>query len=500
MGLARQLWLMLLLPIAMALGLYGIVAHQNRHRLLRSEASAELRNHATLVEAAVGGAVERGQVDLLKQRIERLARADLILGIAAFEASGSAILVTGPLAPVSPELSALARKALENGEEIEEERELAGGPALVRTITFAPQSGRASVIAVVVRDLRYLDAFERATDEGLALAGVALLFVTALIAAFASRTTVGRPAGAIVAGVERVAAGDLQTEVPEEGAEELQRLARAFNAMTASLAEARSRVEQEEAARVAEEAARVVVERKLQHAQALAAVGQVAASIGHEIGSPLNVILGRARRLADQPSCPEPFRSELETIAVQSERISRVVARLLSVARPHQSIGKGSDVVQVVRETLLFLGPECRHRRVKTRFEHDPASAHVALDADRLFQVVFNLCLNAMQAQRDGGELTVRLLPLAARKVTFEIEDRGPGVPAEFADHIFDAFFTSKDDRDGSGLGLAIVSGIVREAGGSVELAPTDHGGARFRVNLPASVSPSLPFTSEARP
>jgi signal transduction histidine kinase len=499
MGLARQLWLMLLVPIAMALGLYGIVAHQNRHRVLRSEASAELRNHATLVEAAIGGAVERGQVDLLKQRIERLARADLILGIAAFGASGSAILVTDPLAPVTPELSALAREAFESGEEREEERELGGGPALVRTVTFSPKSAGPTVIAVVVRDLRYLDAFERETDEGLLIAGAALLAVTALIAAFASRTTVGRPAGAIVNGVERVAAGDLKTKVPEEGAEELQRLARAFNAMTASLAEARARVEQEEAARIGEEAARVVVERKLQHAQALAAVGQVAASIGHEIGSPLNVILGRARRIADQPSCPEPIRSELETIAVQSERISRVVVRLLSVARPAQSLGNGSDVVQVVRETLLFLGPECRHRRVHTRFDHDLASAHVALDADRLFQVVFNLCLNAIQAQHDGGEITVRLLPIATRKVTFDIEDRGPGVPIEFTDHIFDAFFTSKGDRGGSGLGLAIVSGIVREAGGRVELVPTDHGGARFRVTLPAAVSAALPV-AEARP
>jgi signal transduction histidine kinase len=492
LGLARQLWLVLLVPIAAALGLYGIVSDQIRHRVFRSEASAELRNHATLVEAAVGGAVDRGEVDVLRQRIERLARADRILGIVAFEARGDAILVTGPIAEATPELSLIAHKALVGGTEIEEERELAGDPVLVRTVTFSPKSGGPAVVAVVVRDLRYLDAFAKTANQGLALTGAALLLLTGLIAELASRVTVGQPSGAIVAGVKRVARGDLETTVPEQGASELRQLARAFNAMTASLGEARSRVEQEEAARVA-------VERKLQHAQALAAVGQVAASMGHEIGSPLNVILGRARRLADKPDCPADIRDELEVIAVQSERISRVVARLLTVARPSQSLGDGSDVVKVVRDTLSFLGPECRHRLVDTTFEPGNGHFRAALDADHLFQIVFNLCLNAAQAQPAGGQITVSVTAVGKRKIVLDVEDRGPGVPPGLGPHIFDAFFTSKSDHGGTGLGLAIVSGIVREAGGSVELVPTSHGGACFRVHLPASDAPSPHFFAEGR-
>lgn len=216
------------------------------------------------------------------------------------EAPGRPILVTGPIAAETPELVDLVRRALESGVELEEHSVLAGAPALFRTVTISPTSGGPAVVAVVVRDLRYLDAFGVTLDRGLLLTGAGLLAMTALIAALASRVTVGRPAGAILAGVERVAGGDLKAKVPEAGAEELRRIARAFNAMTGSLAEARARLEQEESARLG-------VERKLQHAQALAAVGQVAASIGHEIGSPLNVILGRARRTADRLSCPEPI-------------------------------------------------------------------------------------------------------------------------------------------------------------------------------------------------
>ncbi|WP_165373211.1 sensor histidine kinase [Sorangium cellulosum] len=490
MGLTLQLWLMLLVPIVLAVTLYGAAIHSTRHQFLRRQASAELRHHASLVEAAIGGAVERGQVELLKMRIERLAQADRILGIAAFDEHGGPILVTDPIVGASAELAALARRALSTGAEIEEERTLGGAPALVRTVTFSQRG--LSVVAVVVRELRYLDAFARSSNRGLALAGAALLAATALIAAFASRATVGRPAGAIVAGVERVARGDLGVKVPEAGAEELRRLARAFNAMTASLAEARAHLEQEQAARAA-------VERKLQQAHALSAVGQVVASIGHEIGSPLGVILARARRLADQPGWPEPARGELETIATQSERISRVVARLLSVARPPRILGRGSEVAQVAREVLSFLGPECRQRGITTRIEHDEAPVHVVLDADHLFQVMFNLCLNAAQAQPRGGEITVRIEQRDARRAAFEIEDRGPGVPPDLAEHIFDAFFTSRGDRGGTGLGLAIVEGIVREAGGAVELVRTGRGGACFRVTLPRAAAAPLTGRAEVR-
>ena len=483
MGVARQLWLLLLIPIALALLAYGLIAHGSRRRVLMAEASAELQNHATLVEGALGGAVERGQVQILKERIERLARADRILGIAAFDAQGQPILITDHIEEAAPELADLARRALVADRDLEEERTLVGSRTLVRTVTFSPKSGGPPGVATVARDLRYLDELGSALNRGLAFTGLILLMITALVAALVGRETVGRPARAIVEGVERVAAGDLDAKVPEAGAEELARLARAFNSMTLALREAGARAEREEAARAG-------VERRLQHAQALAAVGQVAASMAHEIGSPLNVILGRARRASDQPGCPDALKAELDTIAQQSERISRVVARLLAAARPPRGAGRGSDLASVVKEALAFIAPECRQRGVQTRLEECDSGCRVALDGDRLFQVAFNLCLNALQAQPEGGEIRVRLLrngapAHGAGQAAFEIEDRGPGVPHDDADHIFDPFFTSKGDRGGSGLGLAIVSGIVREAGGAVELLPTPHGGARFRVTLP---------------
>ena len=242
-----------------------------------------------------------------------------------------------------------------------------------------------------------------------------------------------------------------------------------------------------------EEEVRVGVERRLQHAQALAAVGQVTASIGHEIGSPLGVILARAQRTLELSHCPGDIKEELDTIARQSERISRVVARLLDVARPStRRTDAGSDVALVAEEVVGFIAPECRRRRVTARVERHEGALCAALDADQLFQVVFNLCMNALEAQPGGGALTVRTLPLsngaragATAKVVIEVEDAGPGVPSDARGRMFDAFFTTKADHGGSGLGLAIVSGIVREAGGTVELVAPKSAGACVRITLP---------------
>src|SRR5262249_46597847 len=163
----------------------------------------ELRNHATLLESAVEGAVERGQMGALKQRLERLATADRILGVAAFDGRGVAILVTDHIAGATPELAAMARRASSRGEDLEEERELMGVPALVRTVTFARKTGP-PVVATLVRDLGYLRRLSAVLNRGLVVTGVVLLALTGLVTAVASDATVGRPARALVEGVERL--------------------------------------------------------------------------------------------------------------------------------------------------------------------------------------------------------------------------------------------------------------------------------------------------------
>jgi len=427
-------------------------------------------------------------MDLLKQRLTRFTRADRILGIACFDGEGNPILVTDQLKSATDALAALADRARVANAEIEESLDLAGAPTLLRAVPVTPQKGP-PVVAIVARDVTYVGGLSKTLNRGLALTGIALVAIASLLVMTVTRATVGRPAATIVAGAEAIAGGAIGTTVPEQGANELARLAAAFNAMSRSLVEASVRAELEAERRAAEETARIRAERKLQHARALAAVGQVAASIAHEIGSPLGVILGRARLLATRADCPEGIRSDLDTIATQSDRISRVVARMLAAARPPQGLTKSSDAAAVARDVLSFLGPECRQRKVVARLE-GKRSVLAAIDADRLFQVLFNLSWNAIEAQPDGGKLVVavdRAPDESGKRVRITVSDAGPGVPDAIAKSIFEPFFTTKTDRAGTGLGLDIVSGIVREAGGTIVLTTDNERGAEFVVLLPTA-------------
>jgi signal transduction histidine kinase len=476
--LARQLWLLLVTPTALALALYGVVAHQNRQRILLEAATAELGNYASLVQAALGRGADPASPGPMRDQMEALARADRVLGLAGYDASGHVIAVTRDLSGASATLADVARRALADGHDVVEARQLDVGPTLVRTLTVHPASAAPPYAFVIVLDLNYIAALSASLDRGLVLTSAVVIGLIAALTAWISRRMVGDPVGAIVRGAGRIAAGDLDARVPAAGAREIAMLGASFNAMGSRLELAR-----DEAHAHAEQ--RALVERKLRDAQALAAAGQIAASVAHEIGSPLNVILGRARRGAANGECPEPIRRELDAIATQSERITRVVSGLLTLARPAPAGASNANVAQVATAVAAFLEPDARERGVSVRVEPSDTPLVVALGPDALFQVLFNLVRNGVQSQPCTC-VTVRAS--ASRddgRARIDVEDDGPGVAAADSSRIFDAFYTTKAEHGGSGLGLAIVAGILRDAGGAIEVDSTAGRGALLRAILP---------------
>jgi signal transduction histidine kinase len=310
-----------------------------------------------------------------------------------------------------------------------------------------------------------------------------------LLARHLVRRIVEEPLAQVVDGVEKVAAGGLEVHVPDQRRDELGRLAKSFNAMTESLRAARAAAQDESATRAA-------LEARVRHVQTLAAAGEVAASLAHEIGSPLNVILGRARMMAARADTSAATKRDLEIVAEQTERITRVVRKLLEISRPSRGRVEEVDLQSVVDETLAFVAPECKKRGIVTSSRASGGPQRVLADRDQLVQIVFNLCHNAIQAQPGGGRIDVTLERVAeglggAPNVVLTVTDAGPGVAPEVRGRVFDPFVTTKEG--GTGLGLAIVDGAVRELGGRVEVDDAPGGGACFRVTLPAAARRSTP-------
>ena len=230
---------------------------------------------------------------------------------------------------------------------------------------------------------------------------------------------------------------------------------------------------------------------QLLQAEKMAALGQTISGVAHELNNPLATILSWAERLSGKTSADSPLRQGLETILSESDRAARIVRNLLTFARKRQTTRAMVDINQVVRETLALRAYEQSVSNVTVIDALAAGLPQVFADGHQLQQVLLNLVINAEQAMLSAngrGILVVRSWHDAEQEsVSLEINDDGPGVPAELQPKIFDPFFTTKEVGKGTGLGLTVAYAIVQEHGGRIRLETRPSSGASFYVELPVT-------------
>lgn len=495
-AIRRKLWVLLAVPVGLLVVLFALLARDRRAVFLESEATAELREQVTLLEVATFAATAPGEDPSASYRkaIEGLRmRGERTRGLALFDREGNLLEASEVVRSLSGSLAEVARRAATEGAAAEQTVTVGSGRWLARAVPIQGPQGDALTIAVLARDLAYVDSLLRAFDRELFLIGLVAFMLTMLVVALVIRQLISRPAQAILDRADHISRGELQGRVPEDGAEEMARVARAMNTMADSLIDARVSHE-------SSDNERATVEHRLRRTQITAAINHIADEIAHELGSPLNTILGRARLAAAYPGCPEDIRAALETIATQCERITRVVAEVLAASRSSRQLAGRCDLARVARRTLEFLEPECRRHRVLSHLECTVIPAYVDLDDERAFQVLFNLCLSALEAQPSGGEVIFRIFEDSARgsadkRIILEVEDRRRSDPPALMDHIADALAVQGDGA-ADALSLAITRGLIIDAGGSMELRRAVQGGSMCHVTFPKLSKKRAPMLS----
>ncbi len=490
MSLTQKIWLLVTAPFVVAIVVYLSATRPFRRQLLFHEAAREVRDDAATLQAALASGVVEPDREDLAPLIEAVSHSELVLGVALYSADGHFLAASKDF-PDREVADGLAAQALANKGDVSDVRELGKTTILEHAIRLDQAGPATHGVVVVIRDIGYVDDALWMWNLKLAIAAAATVLVMMFVTRFLVHRVLGVPLAEVMSGVARVGKGDLAVDVPAKTTDELGRLAISFNDMTRKLREARASVEEEHERRAA-------LETRIRRLQTLAVAGEVAASLAHEIGSPLNVILGRTRMMAARTDTTEQSRAELETIGAQTERISRVVQRLLRLSRPSRAISEDVDVAAVAEDTLSFIAPECRNRKIVTILDARE-KPRVRADRDQITQILFNLCHNAMQAQPNGGRIEVRLGMVEVLGRPFaemQVLDAGPGIDPAVKGRLFDPFVTTKEGEGGSGLGLAIVDGLARELGGVVEVDDGVSGGACFRVRLP-SVIPRRDFSSD---
>jgi PAS domain S-box-containing protein len=236
------------------------------------------------------------------------------------------------------------------------------------------------------------------------------------------------------------------------------------------------------------------LERQLLQSEKLATVGQLAAGIAHEIGTPLNVILGNAEYLMMQLPADAPARKELGVMVAETERVSRLIGQLLEFSRPSRLDLKLVNINEVVEEALALANTQIEKGKVSVAKELEASLPPIRGDRNQLHQLFLNIVMNAIQAMPQGGTLTVatglirepsEYLTEPQDFVEIAFADTGCGIPAENIGKIFDPFFSTKDPGQGTGLGLAVCARIVQLHNGALDARSQVGRGSTFIVKLP---------------
>jgi two-component system, NtrC family, sensor kinase len=359
----------------------------------------------------------------------------------------------------------------------------------------------ASLSVLGVLDLRLdasrLDSEIRAMRDRTALLTLLEIGAIGIFLVFFTRNFVEKPIDKLIERTKAIAEMELDQPVEIDSSEELQELAHSFNVMQDRLKTAMAENEKftdELETKVEERTAQLqTAHQKLIQADRLASLGQLAASVAHEINNPISGVLNLSmlmqRVLKDDGIPPEripDFRRYLGQVSHETARVGRIVSDLLSFSRRSTPQSVDASLNAIVQTTISLVSHKLELAGVTVDLQLDDALPTVRCDGSQIQQVVMNLVLNGAEAIKGSGRVTVRTEHLASEKsVLLEVSDTGAGIPPEIAKRIFDPFFTTKEEGKGVGLGLAVVYGIVEAHGGDIEVNSRIGEGTRFRITLP---------------
>jgi signal transduction histidine kinase len=515
MGIGTRITIMTVLVVIVTLGIYGYLSARARRAELVADLEAQTAVVGSAMQVAFEAALQDGLFEDVSGLIRRWQTKEPSIGLSYFDLAHSqpgqpppAFAVAdapdgseGRYVPPPPDPTRTARLSRVTAAQswVGDHVTLGGRPVFALAVPIRDADRKIVAAIELVRDES--EAL-RAQDESVrqaiyVVSGLGLMM--ALFIGLSARNVITRPLKRLVEAIDDVTHGDLGRVILRERDDEVGDLAERFNEMTGSLRDARAQI-------LAGVDAKLTLEARLRHTEKLATIGQLAAQIAHEVGTPLNVIGGRARTMEKKGNDPSEVVKNAGIIAAQTQRITKIIQQLLDFARRPAHERRSVDLQSVAKDCLDFLEHQLAQSRVTAQLRQfatpseaeAPSTPHVLGDADQLQQVCLNLCLNAIQAMPDGGRLELSTHALVRRRpgldaaapgryVVLDVADTGVGIPEEHRERIFEPFYSTKQSGGGTGLGLAVSVGIVKDHDGWIEIESRPGGGTTFKVFLPGS-------------
>lgn len=462
MKLVRKLTTALLLAMTVVLALYGYLSASQEQAFLEGEVERHQKVMGNVLALAMGEVISTSGDGPAQRLMETVDRND----------------------------PAVRLRWL--GREVQEGQEGEGptGLSAHRHVTMVPIVGPKGVAGrlEISESLESEDNHVRATVWRTAITTLALAILGGGLAALLGGVLVGRPIQALADKARRIGQGDLGGPLVLAGGDELGFLAGEMNAMCERLSAARVELDKETAAKSA-------TLDQLRHADRLNTVGKLASGIAHELGTPLNVVVGRAKMIARREVAGEDAVSNAGIIVEQVDRMIAIIRQLLDFARRRRAEKASADLSQVAAQTVGLLRPLAQKRGVT--IAPPTGEGRAAVHVGQIQQVLTNLVMNAAHASPQGSSIEVEVGRVRrapppevgggeADFTTLAVQDHGTGIGPDHLPHVFEPFFTTKDVGEGTGLGLSVAFGIVQDHGGFIEVQSELGRGSRFTIHLPA--------------
>jgi signal transduction histidine kinase len=345
-------------------------------------------------------------------------------------------------------------------------------------------------------------AFKQATKTAvnIAFTFIPLILLMGSLILFLIIQFVIKPIGALTRMTKMIAKGNLSKRIAVNTKDEISDLAHAFNEMSDKLSASYEHLEEKvrertlELSKLNDELKREIADRKrlegvVVQSEKMAAVGQLAAGVAHEINNPLGVILGFAQGVTRRLPKGDALELPLQSIEREAVRCRNLVQNLLTFSRIGKTEKEPIEINEAVESSLTLVLAQTRVKEVDLIKKLDSNLGRVMANRNQIQQVILNLCNNAIDAMPRGGRLTVstkRGNLDGKEMILILVEDTGEGISKELQSKIFDPFFTTKEVGKGTGLGLSLVFEIIQKHEGRISMQSEVKKGTTFSILLPA--------------
>ena len=489
MKLGTKLTLYLSLIIIVVLSGYGYFLVMTRRDILIRKMKVEVRSIGQTLKVSLEKISLAREMEYVQDLIDAVEEDEKTLGVIVYHHEKEFLFRSRSIEKGFEPYLELIKRSIKEDRPLEEFGAYKRFPIFSYTFPLKDRKRRIIGGVSILQHTSFVEEDIKKAEWSILITIFVLIGGTLSLVLFVTRKWISQPISQLMEGIKNMARGNLHTRIDLKRGDELSELGHAFNQMAVDLKEAQDRI-------IEEAEMKLELERGLRQSEKLATIGQLASGLAHEIGTPLNIISGRVeltkRRLEDK----EGAQKNLDIIAQQTERITKIIQQLLGFVRKKKPEQKNLNITTLLEATLDFLDHEIQKQKVKVVREIKDDLPSVTGDPDQLQQVFLNIILNAIQSIPQGG--TVRLSASSKwiskegleddsrRYVEVCVEDTGIGMEREVMENIFNPFFTTKEKDRGTGLGLTVSQGIVQDHEGWIDVESEVGKGSVFKVYLPS--------------